>query len=46
MPFRNDDARPSPEVLHDVLRQKCEFKKIAVPTLANLEPHRQELMGC
>lgn len=43
--FRNDDARPSPDVMHDVLRQKCEFKKIAVPTLADLEPHRQELMG-
>lgn len=43
--FRNDGARPSPEVLHDVLRQKCDFKNITVPTLADLEPHRQELMG-
>ncbi|MFN7400001.1 MAG: nucleotidyl transferase AbiEii/AbiGii toxin family protein [Sandaracinobacter sp.] len=43
--FRNDDARPSSSVLLDVLRQKCEFKGINVPTLADLEPHRQELMG-
>lgn len=43
--FRNDDARPSPSVLLDVLGQKCDFKGITVPTLADLEPHRQELMG-
>lgn len=42
--FRNDDARPSPSVLLDVLGQKCDFKGIAIPTLADLEPHRQELM--
>ncbi len=43
--FRNDDARPPPSVLLNVLGQKCEFKGINVPTLADLEPHRQELMG-
>lgn len=43
--FRNDDARPPPSVLLHVLVQKCEFKGINVPTLADLEPHRQELMG-
>lgn len=43
--FRNGDARPSPVVLLDVLAQKCDFKKISVPTLADLEPHRQELSG-
>ena len=43
--FRNDDARPPAAVLFDVLAKKCEFKGIKVPTLADLEPHRQELMG-
>lgn len=43
--FRNNDARPSPSVLLNVLGQKCDFKGIAVPTLDDLEPHRQELMG-
>ena len=41
--FRNADARPAPSVMLDVLRQKCEFKGIAVPQLADLEPHRAEL---
>lgn len=43
--FRNDSARPSPAVILDVLRQKCEFKGIPVPRLADLEPHRIELVG-
>jgi len=43
--FRNDDARPSPAVLLDVIRQKCEFKGIGLPTLAALEPHFDELTG-
>ena len=38
-------ARPSPSVLLDVLRQKCAFKGIAVPSLENLEPHRGDLEG-
>jgi predicted nucleotidyltransferase component of viral defense system len=41
--FRNADARPSPAVMLDVLRQKCEFKGIAVPQLVDLEQHRSEL---
>ncbi len=41
--FRNGEALPSPPVLLDVLRQKCEFKGITVPVLADLEPHRGEL---
>lgn len=41
--FRNADARPSPAVLLDVLRQKCEFKGIGVPVMAGLESHRGEL---
>ncbi len=43
--FRNDNARPSPAVMLDVLRQKCEFKGIPLPQLADLEPHRNELAG-
>lgn len=43
--FRNEDARPAPAAVFDVLRQKCDFKGIAVPSLARLEPFRQELMG-
>lgn len=43
--FRNADARPSASVLLDVLRQKCEFKGINVPTLADLEPHKSDMEG-
>jgi len=43
--FRNVDARPAPAVLLDVLRQKCEFKGIRVPGLADLEPQRADLEG-
>ncbi|MDR2000488.1 MAG: nucleotidyl transferase AbiEii/AbiGii toxin family protein [Zoogloeaceae bacterium] len=41
--FRNTEARPVASVMLDVLRQKCEFKGIAVPALADLEQHRSEL---
>ncbi|BAV64326.1 nucleotidyl transferase AbiEii/AbiGii toxin family protein [Sphingobium cloacae] len=41
--FRNHEARPHSAVMLDVLRQKCEFKGIGVPVLADLEPHRGEL---
>jgi predicted nucleotidyltransferase component of viral defense system len=41
--FRNGEALPSPSVLLDVLRQKCEFKGISVPVLTELQPHRAEL---
>ena len=43
--FRNDTARPSPAVLLDVLGQKCAFKGIAVPALADLEPQKPNLEG-
>lgn len=43
--FRNSEARPSASVLLDVLRQKCEFKHINVPVLADLEQHRGELQN-
>ncbi|MGA7178917.1 MAG: nucleotidyl transferase AbiEii/AbiGii toxin family protein [Thiobacillaceae bacterium] len=43
--YRNTEARPSPAVLLDVLRQKCEFKGIGVPRLADLEQHKDALEG-
>lgn len=43
--FRNDEARPAPAVLLDVIRQKCEFKGIGLPTMSELEPHRVDLEG-
>jgi predicted nucleotidyltransferase component of viral defense system len=41
--YRNTDARPTASVLLDVLRQKCEFKGIAVPKAIDLDPHRGDL---
>ena len=41
--YRNTEARPSPAVLLDVLRQKCEYKGIALPKAADLDPFRGEL---
>lgn len=43
--FRNTAARPAAAVLLDVLRQKCDFKGIALPRLADLELHRGEVEG-
>lgn len=43
--FRNAEARPAAAVMLDVLGQKCAFKGIDVPVLADLEPHRVELAG-
>ena len=43
--YRNEEARPSPAVLHDVLQQKCEFKHIAVPRAGDLDGHRADLEG-
>jgi predicted nucleotidyltransferase component of viral defense system len=43
--YRNEEARPSPSVLMDVLRQKCAFKGIAVPRAGDLDNHRDALEG-
>lgn len=43
--YRNTEARPSPSVLMDVLRQKCDFKGIAVPRAGDLDGHRNALEG-
>jgi len=41
--YRNTEARPSPAVMLDVLRQKCEFKGIDLPKVADLDPRRNDL---
>lgn len=41
--FRHIDSRPTPAVLLDVLRQKCEHNAIPVPNFTSLVPHRQAL---
>jgi hypothetical protein len=43
--YRHTDSRPSASVLLDVLRQKCAYKAIAVPTFQMLVPHRPALEG-
>jgi WYL domain len=41
--YRHTDSRPTAAVLLEVLRQKCDYKSIPVPTFASLMPHRQAL---
>jgi predicted nucleotidyltransferase component of viral defense system len=41
--YRNVDARPDPVKFVEVLRQKCEFKGIALPRLVDLDPHWVDL---
>ncbi len=41
--YRNAEARPDPKSVLPVLREKCAFKGIEVPSLADLAPHRGEL---
>ena len=41
--FRNTGARPTASVILDVLKQKCEFKGIAVPVIDDLRAHRPDL---
>jgi predicted nucleotidyltransferase component of viral defense system len=43
--FRTDEYRPPAAVVADVLRQKCEFKKIAIPTQAAIAHSETELRG-
>jgi predicted nucleotidyltransferase component of viral defense system len=40
---RHGDSRPSPAVLRDVLRRKCEYKGVAVPSMDALTGSRDEL---
>ena len=41
--YRHTDSRPTAAILLDVLRQKCAYKAIPVPTLQTLVPHRPAL---
>lgn len=41
--YRHGDSRPSAAVLRDVLRQKCDYKGIDLPTIDALRPHRADL---
>ena len=41
--YRNTEAQPEQQRFMEVLRAKCEFKSIGIPTLADLEPHRADL---
>lgn len=41
--FRHLDGRPSPSVLRDVLKQKCDYKAIPVPSMEALAPFKGDL---
>lgn len=41
--YRNADARPERVQFVEVLRQKCTFKGIQLPQLADIEGHRQDV---
>ncbi len=42
---RHDEWSTAATAVRDVLREKCRFKGISTPTLADLEPHREELVS-
>lgn len=41
--YRNSDARPEQQQFVAVLREKCDFKGIALPQLADIQQHRGEV---
>ena len=41
--YRNTDARPEQQRFVDVLREKCAFKGIQLPQLADIESHRGDV---
>jgi predicted nucleotidyltransferase component of viral defense system len=41
--YRNADARPEQQQFVQVLREKCAFKGIELPHLADIQPHRAEV---
>ncbi len=43
--YRHTDTRPSAAVLLNVLRQKCDYKALAIPTFESLAPYREALEG-
>ncbi len=43
--FRNEEFRPAASSILDVIREKCDFKGVPVPSLTALERFRDELAG-
>ena len=43
--FRNGEFTAAAQAVREVVQRKCDFKKIAFPTLASLDPFREELAG-
>jgi predicted nucleotidyltransferase component of viral defense system len=43
--FRHDEFQPAPSAILDVLRRKCEFKGIQLPTLDSIHAFHAELSG-
>lgn len=43
--FRHNDFQPEPAAILDVLRRKCEYKGIQIPTLDSINAFREELAG-
>jgi predicted nucleotidyltransferase component of viral defense system len=41
--YRHTDSRPTASILLDVLRQKCAYKSIEIPTFQTIRPHREAL---
>jgi hypothetical protein len=41
--YRNTDARPEQQQFVQVLREKCAFKGIELPRLADIQPHRADV---
>ena len=41
--YRNAEARPEQQQFVQVLREKCQFKGIQLPQLADIEPHRGDV---
>lgn len=43
--FRHDEFQPQPGVILDVLKRKCDYKSISVPTLESIKEFYSELAG-
>jgi predicted nucleotidyltransferase component of viral defense system len=43
--FRHDDLQPQPGAILDVLKRKCDYKGIQLPTLDTIRAFREELAG-
>ncbi len=43
--YRHEEFNIATAVIRDVIKQKCDFKKIPFPTLAAIQPHKDELFA-